>query len=153
MSGTAPRIVLDSNVCLDLFAFKDPAVAPLLQALREGTIQAVADPACRDEWLRVIEYPKLGLDAAVREACRRDYDALFEPYTADAATPAVALPRCADPDDQKFLELAQAAQARWLLSRDHALLVLGRRTARAGLFEILTPRAWVALQALRAAAP
>ncbi|MBW8810763.1 MAG: PIN domain-containing protein, partial [Lysobacter sp.] len=61
----------------------------------------------------------------------------------------VALPRCADPDDQKFLELALAANARWLLSRDHALLVLGRRTARAGLFEILTARAWVAVQNLR----
>jgi len=148
MSEAAPRIVLDSNVCLDLFAFKDPAAAPLLQALREGAIRAVTDPACRDEWLRVIEYPKLGLDAAAREACRRDYDRLLQLLPSAAEGP--ALPRCADPDDQKFLELAHAAQARWLLSRDHALLVLGRRTARAGLFEILTPRAWVAVQALRA---
>ena len=151
MSATAPRIVLDSNVCLDLFAFKDPAVAPLLQALRQGTVQAVADPACRDEWLRVIEYPKLGLDDAARAACRDDYDRLVQLLPAAAQWP--ALPRCADPDDQKFLELAQAAQARWLLSRDHALLVLGRRTARAGLFDILTPRAWVALQRLHAATP
>lgn len=151
MSVHPPRIVLDSNVCLDLFAFADPAVAPLLHALRDGRVRAVTDAACRDEWLRVIEYPKLGLDAALREACRRDYDGLFELH-ADAAAPTTALPRCADPDDQKFLELAHAAQARWLLSRDHALLVLGRRTARAGLFDILTPRAWVALQALHAEA-
>lgn len=150
MSVTAPRIVLDSNVCLDLFAFHDPIVAPLLKRLREGSLIAVTDAACREEWLRILDYPKLGLDEATRAACLRDYDALFQPHDHEPiATTEITLPRCADPDDQKFLELALAAKARWLLSRDHALIVLGRRTARAGLFDILTPRTWAALQVLR----
>lgn len=151
MSESAPRIVLDSNVCLDLFAFRDPVAAPLLAGLRAGSLIAITDAACRDEWHRILDYPKLALDAATRAACRRDYDALLRPHV-DASAPApdpAQLPRCADPDDQKFLELALAARARWLLSRDHALVVLGRRTARAGLFDILTPRAWAALHALR----
>ncbi|MET4728640.1 putative nucleic acid-binding protein [Lysobacter enzymogenes] len=149
MSG-APRIVLDSNVCLDLFAFRDPAVAPLLRALREGALAAVTDPACREEWQRILDYPKLGLSAQTRAECLREYDAWLHPFAGtDAAADAPPLPRCADPDDQKFLELAQAAGARWLLSRDHALVVLGRRTARAGLFEIMTPQTWVALEAWR----
>lgn len=150
--SAAPRIVLDSNVCLDLFAFADPAAAPLLRALHDGAVAAVTDAGCRAEWQRILDYPKLGLTAAQRETCLREYDRWLRPL-ADAAIaterPGVALPRCADPDDQKFLELAQAAGARWLLSRDHALVVLGRRAARAGLFEIMTPRTWVALHALR----
>jgi len=149
MTG-APRIVLDSNVCLDLFAFRDPVAAPLLRALREGAVAAVTDAACRDEWLRILDYPKLGLSAQTRADCLREYDAWLHPLAIADTGAAAALPRCADPDDQKFLELAQAAGARWLLSRDHALVVLGRRTARAGLFEIMTPRTWTALHAFRA---
>lgn len=147
-----PRIVLDSNVCLDMFAFKDPLTASLLAALREGRIEAVTDTACREEWQRVLTYPKLALDDSARADCLRDYDELLRLHRHDGV-PARSLPRCADPDDQKFLELALAADARWLLSRDHALLVLGRRTARDGLFEVLTPRAWAALQTLRETAP
>ncbi len=150
MTAAAPRIVLDSNVCLDLFAFADPAVAPLGAALRAGRVQAVTDPRCREEWLRILDYTKLGLDASARAACVRDYDALHLAVAHDPSAAPPRLPRCADPDDQKFLELALAAGARWLLSRDHALLVLGRRTAREGLFEVLSPRAWVAVQRLRA---
>lgn len=149
MSGPVPRIVLDSNVCLDLFAFKDPLTASLLAALRERRIEAVTDTACREEWQRVLTYPKLALTDEVRAECLRDYDELLRLHEYDPAVPVCALPRCADPDDQKFLELALAADARWLLSRDHALLALGRRTAREGLFEVLTPRAWAALQTLR----
>ncbi|MGH8082989.1 MAG: PIN domain-containing protein [Lysobacter sp.] len=150
MSGAAPRIVLDSNVCLDLFAFRDPVAAPLLAALREGSLIAVTDAACREEWLRILDYPKLALDEATRATCVREYDALLRPHAHSPEQIAgVSLPRCADADDQKFLELALAAKARWLLSRDHALIVLGRRTARAGLFDIMTPRTWVAVQALK----
>ena len=46
-----------------------------------------------------------------------------------------ALPRCADPDDQKFLDLALAAGAECVLTRDEALLRLGKRTP----FRIVTP--------------
>ncbi|SDY69653.1 Predicted nucleic acid-binding protein, contains PIN domain [Lysobacter sp. yr284] len=146
--SAAPRIVLDSNVCLDLFAFADPAVAPLLQALRSGAVTAVTDAPCREEWQRILDYPQLRLDPAARARCLREYDELLRPF-AHAGEGETKLPRCADPDDQKFLELAHAAGARWLLSRDHALVVLGRRTARAGWFEIMTPRTWVALEAWR----
>lgn len=56
--------------------------------------------------------------------------------------PEIKLPRCADPDDQKFLELALASGAQCLLSKDKALLQLARRTAREGWFQILCPSAW-----------
>ena len=37
------RLVLDTNACLDLFAFDDPRVAPLRAALRDGTVVAVTN--------------------------------------------------------------------------------------------------------------
>lgn len=52
------------------------------------------------------------------------------------------LPRCKDADDQIFLELALAARADVLVSKDRALLALNRRHARAAPFRIRTPRAF-----------
>ena len=136
-----PRIVLDTNVCLDLFVFGDPAVAVLREALACGAVIGMTSDACRSEWERVLAYPVLRLDEAARAARLVEYDAAMR-MADNACPPHVALPRCADPDDQKFLELAAACGARWLLSRDDALLKLARRAKRDGLFEILAPKAW-----------
>ncbi|MFC3816433.1 putative toxin-antitoxin system toxin component, PIN family [Lysobacter sp. GCM10012299] len=141
MDNVPPRIVLDTNVCLDLFVFGDPRVAMLRAALHSGDVVAVSNAECREEWLRVLEYPQLRLD----EAARASAIAAFDTQVRLLPTVPVAeglLPRCADPDDQKFLLLAHASGARWLLSRDDALLVLARRTRRDGLFEILSPDSW-----------
>ena len=141
-AGTAPpRIVLDTNVCLDLFVFRDPAVAVLREALVSGAVIGATDGACRDEWERVLGYPALRLDDAARALLLAQYDALMR-IVDDARPSEVALPRCADADDQKFLELAARCGARWLLTRDDALLKLGRRTKREGWFEIMTPGEW-----------
>ena len=138
-----PRIVLDTNVCLDLFLFRDPACKPLLAALQAGTVQAVTRADCRAEWLRVLHYPQLPIQEATRPGIAAAFDRLIHdlPDTAVAADETL-LPRCADPDDQKFLELALVARASWLLSKDNELLKLDRRTRGAGLFPILLPQAW-----------
>ncbi|MDO1528179.1 PIN domain-containing protein [Fulvimonas sp. R45] len=136
----APRVVLDTNVCLDLFVFGDPRCAGLHEALREGRLEAVTRDDCRAEWHAVLGYPQLVLDEARRGQARSAYDACVRRLPALPAAP--RLPRCADPDDQMFLELAAAAGVQAILSRDDALLKLARRTRRDGLFEILPPWAW-----------
>lgn len=139
-----PRIVLDTNVCLDAFVFADPSAAPLLAALASGAIEAVTRDDCRAEWQRVLGYPQLRLDDTSRDAAMAAFDRhvmRIEPTPSPSERP---LPRCADPDDQKFLELARDASAQWLLSRDDALLVLARRVQRDEGFQILTPQAWAA---------
>jgi predicted nucleic acid-binding protein len=143
--ATTPRLVLDTNVCLDLLVFEDASCTALRDALGAGEVEAVTDAACRDEWLRVLGYPQLALDAAWRDAAAAAFDARLRllPATGRMQLPEAAkLPRCADPDDQKFLELAQACGAQWLLSRDKALLKLARRTRREPGFDIATPQAW-----------
>jgi putative PIN family toxin of toxin-antitoxin system len=147
------RIVLDTNVCLDLFVFDDPRWSVLVDALQSGALQAVTRADCRTEWLLVLAYPQFGLDAVRQADCSARYDRLItclapdaEAMQVHAARKAVALPRCRDTDDQKFLETARDAGAATLLTKDKALLKLAGRCRRAGLFDILLPGAWVAAQ-------
>ncbi len=141
---SVPRIVLDTNVCLDLFLFNDPQVAAMRVAMQHGTIQAVTRADCRDEWLRVLHYPQLPVGGMNRPSLEAAFDALVRclPDDLAIADPGVKLPRCADPDDQKFLELAQASAARWLVSKDNEVLKLAPRCARDGLFWIGLPQLW-----------
>jgi predicted nucleic acid-binding protein len=137
-------IVLDTNVCLDLFVFHDPRWALLLTALKERTVQAVTREDCRMEWRIVLTYPHLPLDDDSRLRSAAEFDALIT-CLPDAPAPdrLSRLPVCSDPDDQKFLELARDAGAKVLITKDKALLKLAKKTAGAGLFAIMLPDAWV----------
>lgn len=139
-----PRIVLDTNVCLDVFFFRDPLCSHLWAALQRGAVQAVTRDDCREEWLRVLHYPQLPIDEAMRPALAQTFDAWVQLLPPGQLPPIddARLPRCADPDDQKFLQLALASGARWLLSKDKELLKLDRRTRATGLFAIRLPQLW-----------
>jgi putative PIN family toxin of toxin-antitoxin system len=136
------RIVLDTNVCLDLFVFNDPRWAQLLSALHDGSIHAVTRADCRMEWLVVLGYRQLALDEARRTSCAAQFDALIT-CIAPAPKSGIRLPVCSDGDDQKFLELARDASAQILITKDKALLKLGRKTVQGGLFRIIKPEAWL----------
>lgn len=144
-----PGVVLDTNVCLDLLLFGDPRTAALQAALRAGRVRALCDADCRAEWHRVLAYPQWRLDAAAQAEQQARLDGLVR-MQADACahdSPYPRPPRCRDGDDQKFLELAARAGARWLLTRDDELLRLSRRARQACGFDILTPEAWALAQA------
>jgi len=142
---TRARVVIDTNVCLDLFIYRDAAVEPLMRALQSGRVAAITRADCRDEWQRVLHYPQFDLDENRRRDARASYDAWFGECPVSLRqrnVPVEALPRCADPDDQKFLELAAETGAGSLVTKDRMLLKLHRRTKRLGLFVIVTPTAW-----------
>jgi putative PIN family toxin of toxin-antitoxin system len=141
----AAPIVLDTNVCLDLFVFHDPRWAPLLAALESGRLAAVTRADCRDEYRIVLHYPHLPLDEATRARAAGRFDELIRMVTPDSR--AIRLPVCTDRDDQKFLELARDAGADVLVTKDKALLKLGKRTERERLFRIMTPDTWVKTEA------
>lgn len=138
------RIVLDTNVCLDLFVFHDPRWAELHQALRDGTVEAVTRHDCRTEWLIVLTYPHLPLTDESRIRTIAEFDSVIACIVPNKECAEIPLPVCRDPDDQKFLELSRDANADVLITKDKALLKLARRTAKAGLFTIMPPEAWVA---------
>ncbi len=145
LPDSAYQVVLDTNVCLDLFVFHDQYTLPILAALQSGHIQAVTRSDCRAEWLAVLHYRHLALDEAQRALVAAEFDR----YISCIAPPesGTRLPVCTDKDDQKFLQLARDAQVKYLITKDKALLKLARKTAKLGLFSILLPQAWHKLQA------
>jgi uncharacterized protein len=140
----APRAVLDSNVWIDILVFDDPATRPIRAALEARTLEALIDSRCLNELTRVLDYPqfvRLAVDkaAALDTVARLSHLVAPEPPPADAPP----LPKCRDRDDQKFLELAHAARADWLVSKDRAVLKLAKRTARDFGFRIAQPAPFV----------
>ena len=144
----AKRIVIDTNVCLDLFVFKDPRWNTLLADIESGALEVVTRFDCRDEYHVVLHYPHLPLDEASRPLSAARFDALIKVVA--PAPKLVRLPVCSDKDDQKFLEVARDASADILITKDKALLKLARKTAQAGLFRIMLPEAWVKARAAEA---
>jgi putative PIN family toxin of toxin-antitoxin system len=134
------RIVIDTNVCLDLFVFHDPRWAGLLSAIESGAVEAITRADCRDEYNIVLHYAHLPLDESTRPQAAARFDALIKVVAPPES--GVRLPVCTDKDDQKFLELARDAQAHTLITKDKALLKLAKRLAREGMFRVITPEKW-----------
>ena len=139
----ASRLVLDTNVCLDLFVFRDPRWRQLLDAMRAGEVECVTRADCRTEWTLVLAYTRLGLDAQAQQAALAEFDQLIALHDAPPSD-GPRLPVCKDSDDQKFLELAASSGAHCLITKDKALLKLARRTHKLGLFSIMEPAQWIA---------
>ena len=135
------RVILDTNIWLDWLVFDDPAVVPLKSARSDGAVRIAMNAACLEELGRVLAYPDFELDAATRN------DLLTQvrncTYRVDTGLPS-PLPRCTDPDDQKFLELARDAKAEWLITKDKALLILAKERFSDAGFRIGTPEHWTA---------
>jgi len=127
------RLVLDTNVWLDWLVFKDAGLEPLRKAHAAGKVEVVIDEACEAELQRVLAYDlgKYRLDASRQERTIEEMRKISSKVTTFSSS----LPRCSDPDDQKFLELAASAKAGALVSKDMALLDLAGRVP----FRIVTP--------------
>jgi uncharacterized protein len=142
---TAPaRLVLDTNVWIDWLVFEDPSIAPLKAAHCDGRIYIVVNEACLAELNAVLAYPEFSLDDVQRRNHMAEVDRCSIRHDDRWPGGPTALPRCDDPDDQKFLELARNAQADWLITRDKALLRLNRRLKATGL-RIGLPSEWSAV--------
>lgn len=131
------RVVLDTNVVLDLVVFDDPGVAALRAAIEAKRVTLLTSAECRAELHRVLAYARFGLDTPSQDKALGWFDAQAEVVEAPPAHP--PLPRCSDPDDQKFLDLAWAAGAGMLVTKDRALLELARRVAKLGRFLVSSP--------------
>ena len=136
------RIVLDTNVVLDWLVFRDPGVSHIVAALERGIATAITNDSCEHELARVLAYEALALDTDTRQSVLGTYHQMVTHNTHQAS--AQLLPRCKDPDDQKFLELARDAGAQYLVTKDKALLKLARSRYRLRGFSIVLPRGFPA---------
>ena len=132
------RIVIDTNIALDLLVFDDPGCAALLAALELGELQWIATAAMREELARVLDYPlvaaRLARNGRDAELVLAAFDRRVHPVDDQ---PARAPCLCRDPDDQIFVDLAVAQRAQ-LLSKDRALLEMRGPLARLGV-EVAIP--------------
>ncbi|MED5620546.1 PIN domain-containing protein [Ideonella sp. BN130291] len=139
VTNGAPRLVLDTNVVFDWLVFGNPALAPVIAAIGAGEVQWVATEAMRAEMAHVLQRGLPGgrtVDPLSWQTAWARHALLVDPPLAP-----LNLPRCSDADDQKFIDLAIGMRARWLLTRDRAVLKLARR-ARAYGVQVLTPERW-----------
>ena len=135
------RVVLDTNVCLDLFVFHDPRWQTILDGLIDGSMQAVTRTDCRTEWLAVLHYQHLPIDDLKRPSVIAEFDRYIS--VSAPVSRAIPLPKCSDKDDQKFLEIARDAEVDILMTKDKALLKLARKIKAAALFQIMTPETYL----------
>ena len=131
------RAVLDTNVLVSALLYSNGELAWLPEAWRSGTVVPLASVGVIDELTRVLIQlgeKKFTLAQHAVEAILQRY-LCFTEHIASAAPIEVWLPKCKDPDDQKFLELAYRGKAHALVTSDNALLGLSRKTP----FAILNP--------------
>jgi len=136
-------VVLDTNVVLDWLAFDDPCTRALGRAIEQGTLRWLRSQAMADELARVLQYPALQARRVNAEALLARAESHCTPVQPGPTAP-LAL-RCADPDDQGFIDLALAHPGCQLLSRDKAVLHL-KKPAQARGLTVWTPAQWLAHQ-------
>jgi putative PIN family toxin of toxin-antitoxin system len=135
-------LVLDTQIWLDWLVFDDPGIRRLRNAVMLGRARVFLDAACDAELVRVLAYDlgRHSIGAAAQAAALGEARRLAQRIdVALTAAERASLPQCRDPDDQKLIELAVAAHADALVSKDRALLEMNRRRARALPFRVATP--------------
>ena len=124
--STAACLVLDTNIVLDLFLFRDPATHALQRALDQGQRQWLATAPMREELARVLGYSAIVKCLNQHTVLAEQVLAAFDAQSLIVAVAPKASVTCQDPDDQQFIDLAVAHRAT-LLSKDKAVLQLKKR--------------------------
>jgi uncharacterized protein len=139
--GRAPAVVLDTNAALDWLVFADPSMAAPGNRILVGAWRWLACRRMRDELADVLARAPFAERRQITERALTSFDDLVDSVEPSATPELPPGLRCADPDDQVFVDLAFQQRARWLFTRDKALLALAPAARRHGL-EIVAPARW-----------
>ena len=126
------RVVLDTNIVLDLWLYNDAATPALLEALETHSVQWLATQVMRDELERVLAYTHIAKRLELSQLTAHDILAKFDVHAQLMPIAAKAMFVCKDGDDQKFIDLA-AEHKTQLISKDKAVLTMRNRMARLGV--------------------
>ena len=143
LEAARPIVVMDTNVVLDWLVFRNSGCIAVAAAIADGGLRWIATLEMREELVQVLASGRLDAWAPNPTTVWRHW----RQHCTEVSTPVSAGPpgqlRCSDPDDQKFIDLAVASHARWLLSRDRAVRRLATRLRGHGV-DVLTPDRWAA---------
>jgi putative PIN family toxin of toxin-antitoxin system len=123
------KLVIDTNIVLDLFVFRDEAVRTLNDDLANRKVQWLATRPMREELACVLSYEHVGARMSAMNVSSQQVLEAFDTHAQLVAEPPACPITCRDGDDQKFIDLAVAHGAR-LLSKDKQVLALRRKLAR-----------------------
>lgn len=126
------KIVLDTNIVLDVFVFNDTTTEPVKQALGNQTLDWIATHAMRVELVRVLTYSKIAARLEFYTLSAQDVLARFDEHARLVNAAPRASVTCSDPDDQMFIDLA-AQQKCLLLSKDRDILAMRKRLMAHGV--------------------
>ena len=115
------KVVFDTNTVVSALLFANGQLSWLREHWRSGEVTSLVSRPTVDELIRVLAYPKFKLNRTEIEALLADY----LPFTsAVTVSPRPQSPKCSDPDDQMFINLAIEGQADTLVTGDRALLAM-----------------------------
>jgi putative PIN family toxin of toxin-antitoxin system len=117
-----PRVVLDTNVVLSALVFTHGRAVALREAWQAGRCEPCVSKATAGELIRVLGYPKFKLSGEEQRELLADYLPYCSSVTMPAKPPKV--PRCPDPFDVPFLQLAAVSKVDFLVTGDRDLLVI-----------------------------
>jgi putative PIN family toxin of toxin-antitoxin system len=143
----ATTAVIDTNVLFDWLVFEDPRIDPLRQALSEGKLRWITCERMLGEFTHVLGRQPLESRVSDRAWIDRQIEthAVLVEHKHEPPAPGWprSTPRCSDPDDQIFIDLAITQGAPLLLTRDRALLKLAPKALVHGV-RVTTPERWAA---------
>jgi putative PIN family toxin of toxin-antitoxin system len=129
-----PRVVLDTNILLDLFYFEDIRVQALHDSLKKQKIIAYTCEAIWQEFEEVLQRPTFNQSPAEITILRKENSAYFEWFSPEKNSSGI---KCVDPDDQIFIELSVEIAPCLLITKDKDLLRLKKRLEK---FQVQTLR-------------
>ena len=122
LTDIKPRLVLDTNVILDLLVFQDPAAEAVRMALDAKLVDAVRTEESMLELIDVIQRPRFKLNEEQQQAILKRWESSTRLLENTTIEPAPFT--CRDQDDQVFLDMAYSLRPALLLSKDLRVLEL-----------------------------
>jgi putative PIN family toxin of toxin-antitoxin system len=126
-----PRLVLDTNVILDLLVFQDPAAEVIQTVLDAKLVDAVRTEASMLELIDVIQRPNFKLSKEQQQIILKQWESSSRLLENSAIEPAPFT--CRDLDDQVFINMAYSIRPALVLSKDLRVLELGTIAQRHGV--------------------
>ncbi|MBS1831217.1 MAG: putative toxin-antitoxin system toxin component, PIN family [Acidobacteria bacterium] len=107
------RLVLDTNLIVSFALSPNGLAAVIFEMVAAGLVRLFISRAVVDEYVDVLGRRELHIPSAARRRVLRaiELDALWVPETS-------RIEACSDPDDNIFLECAEAAKAHYLITEN-----------------------------------
>jgi putative PIN family toxin of toxin-antitoxin system len=124
--GLLPRLVIDTNVFVSGLISAEGPPGLILRAVRDKrAVHLVSDPIV-EEYLRVLDYPRIRKFRKITDAFVADI-AAYLVYQTERVELRSRIKMSADPDDDVFLNTALDGRATLLVTGDKADLLALRR--------------------------